>query len=83
MLKWNSDSNTVEFFDSVKKQWKIAFQDIAYDRNQMYVDELSYFINCIKTKSNTMNNISHGIETLEIALGILKSSENNEVVYIE
>ena len=49
----------------------------------MYVDEILHFITCVKDKKNTINDISQGIETLEIALAILKSSKNNKVISLE
>ncbi|WP_371504472.1 Gfo/Idh/MocA family protein [Nitrosopumilus adriaticus] len=80
VINWNSDSNIVKFFDSEKKSWLIKFEDTAYDRNDMYVDELDHFLNCIKLRKNTINDLSQGIETTKIALAILKSSQNNKVI---
>ena len=83
VIYWDSDSNIVKIYDPEKKEWQIKFEDVNYDRNSMYVDELSHFVNCIKTKNNTINDLSQGIETLEIALAILKSSQNNMVISLE
>jgi len=46
----------------------------------MYVDELSYFLNCVNKKKNTMNNVYQGTKTLQIALSIMKSGKTNRVV---
>jgi|TARA_B110000438_G_scaffold303106_1_gene363177 predicted dehydrogenase len=83
IIHWDSDSNTVKIFNIETKEWKIKFQDISYTRNDMYVDEILHFITCVKDKKNTINDISQGIKTLEIALAILKSSNNNKVISLE
>ena len=41
----------------------------------MYVDEMKYFLNCIKTKKNPMNSINDALKIQEIALAIKKSSD--------
>ena len=81
-IHWDSDSNSVKVYDNETKQWRTKFHDIDYERNKMYTEEISHFIKCIKTNCKTINELSQGIETLEIALAILKSSENNTVISI-
>lgn len=77
VLYWDSDSNNVKKFDIKKKCWVTKFSHIHYKRNDMYKDELEYFLKCIKTRIKTMNDISDGIKTLETSLAILKSSRSN------
>ena len=38
----------------------------------MYVDELNYFINCIKHNNETMNSVQKNLETLSLALTMKK-----------
>jgi predicted dehydrogenase len=83
LIIWDSDLNTVKFFNSETKKWEISFKDTSFNRNKMYVDELLHFVTCIKERKNTINDISQGIETLKIALAILKSSQNNKVISFE
>ena len=49
----------------------------------MYKKELAHFINCIKQKKKSLNDISQGQYVLKIALGIIKSSKLKRVVTIE
>ena len=40
-----------------------------------YVDEMKHFLNCVKHRKETINNLDQGIETLKIALAIKKASK--------
>ena len=82
VIYWDSNSNNVKKFDIEKKRWITKFFHAHYKRNEMYEDELDYFLKCIKTRTKTMNDISNGIKTLETSLAILKSSKNNSRIKI-
>ena len=80
---WNFESNTLKFYDSKKKIWTTILKLKKYDYNQMYVDELSHFIDCIKSKKTTINPISDGVQVLKIALAVKKSSKIKKMIKIK
>ncbi len=82
-LIWDSRSNSINFYDNIKKKWSILLKLAKFDYNQMYVDELTHFIDCIKKKKTTINPISESIQTLKIALAIKNSSKQKKVLKIE
>ena len=43
----------------------------------MYVDQLSHFLNCIETNSQTINPVKDALETLSLAL-IMKKHQNTQ-----
>jgi GTP cyclohydrolase I len=47
---------------------------------KMYVDEMNHFLKCVKTRKPTINNIEEGVRTLEISLGIKKSSKLKKMI---
>ena len=49
----------------------------------MYKKELAHFIQCIKQKKKSQNDLSQGKYVLKIALGIIKSSKLKKVITIE
>ena len=73
-LYWNFQNNVVKFYSKKQQKWVILKKLSNYDYNQMYFDELKHFIKCIKYKSKSVNDITQGAKTLEIAIGIKKSS---------
>jgi predicted dehydrogenase len=82
-LIWNFESNTIKFYNSKKKIWTTILKLKKYNYNQMYVDELSHFIDCIKCKKASINPISDGIKILKIALAVKKSSKLKKMIKIE
>ena len=74
-ITWDSLSNEVKIYDFKKSKWKSKLKIKKYDKNEMYVKELEYFIQCINKKKKTINDISQGEYVLKIALGIIKSSK--------
>ena len=79
-IYWNSDNNEVKIHLTNKKRWKTVLQTKNYERNKMYVDEINHFLKCVKTRKTTINNIKEGIRTLEISLGIKKSSKLKKMI---
>ena len=76
LLYRNSDDNTVKFFNTNNQQWKdFKIKDnyklSSKKLNQMYLDEINYFFNCIQKNKKPMNDISEAKNTLKNALTIL------------
>ena len=87
IIYWNSDENKIKIFDSKKQKWtehKILnnYKLSSNKSNQMYVEELLYFLNCIKTRNQAMNNISEAGDILNVALSMKKSSNLKKTIKI-
>ena len=87
IISWNSDENKIKLFDSKKQKWnehkilnnyKLSSKKI----NQMYVDELLYFLNCVKKRNQPMNNLSEARTILNVALSMKKSSNLKKTIQI-
>lgn len=81
-IYWDSQSNKVNLFSSKRKKWKTVTYARNYDRNKEYMDELKYFINCVKYRKKTFNPVSEGAKILEIALLAKKSSTKRKMLSI-
>jgi len=81
-IYWDSDSNLVKLFDVNENKWIEILKISNYDRNQMFMKELDYYLDCINHNKEPMNSIIESIEILKIALGIIESSETKKVVKI-
>ena len=72
---WDSNSNEICLYNNLKKKWISKFKYKNFQRNKQFVDELQYFLNCIKNKKQTINPINDtGLEPLKISLAAKKSS---------
>jgi predicted dehydrogenase len=76
ILEWDSDENNVKFFSTREEKWKIIPIKNNYNLsskkkiNSMYVEEINHFIKCVENRTETINPLTQGIETLKIALRI-------------
>lgn len=81
-ITWDINDNSVMLYNIKTQKWINLFKLTKYDYNQMYLDELTHFIDCVKNKKATINPIYDGIQTLKIALAIKKSSKLKKVIKI-
>ena len=49
----------------------------------MYVDEIKYFMNCVKKRKKPMNSLDEGIDTMKIALNIIKSGKTKKAIDVK
>jgi len=79
-IYWDSKDNIVKVYDIKVKKWIEKINIVNYERNDMYVEEMKYFLDCVSRNKNTNNDIKNGISTLKIALDIIESSKSKRVV---
>ena len=65
-----------------ENKWTEILKISNYERNQMFLNELDYYFNCINQDIEPMNSIFESKQVLKIALGIKESSETGKVVKI-
>ena len=68
MLTWDINTHKLSFYENATMINKTFSEPESYDLNQMYVDEIKYFLRCVKRKQKTINDIQYAQETLRIAL---------------
>lgn len=81
-LFWESTKNQVLFYNIKKKKWVKEFELKKFNRNDMYLKEISYFLNCVKKQKKPMNSISENYKVLDIALKIKNASKIKRMVKI-
>jgi len=81
-IYWDSILNEVKIYSQNKKQWKVVLKIDKFNRNLMFIDELKYFLKCIKNKKDTFNNINDAKKTLQVVLDAKKSSTQGKMVII-
>ena len=82
-LYWNTNSNDVKIFYNDKNKWKTIFKAKNFERNQMFMKELEYFLKCVKNKEKTFNDISEGKKIVEVILGAKKSSKFKKMISLK
>jgi predicted dehydrogenase len=82
-LYWDSPTNEIKIFKHRTKKWKSILKIKNFKKNSMYIDEIKYFFNAVKQKEKTMNDITDGINTLQIVLDAKRSSKLEKLVSIK
>ncbi len=82
-LYWNSDKNSVEIFYNNQKKWKIVFEEKNYKRNEMFVNELEYFLKCVKNRKKSFNDIRDAEKIVNAILGAKKSSMAKKITTLK
>jgi predicted dehydrogenase len=77
---WNSILNEVKIYSQNKKQWKTILKIKKFERNLMFIDELKYFLKCIKNNNESFNNIDDASRTLQVVLNAKKSSKQGKLI---
>ena len=83
IIFWDSVCDEVKYFDGKKKSWKIFLKLKNYERNDMYIDEIKYFLKCVKNRKKPMNSLTEGIDTMNIALNIIKSGKSKKIIELK
>lgn len=81
-ILWDSTKNQVLLYDIKKGKWIKEFELKRYYRNDMFVKEMIYFLNCVKKQKKSMNSILENSKVLEIALKIKHASKLKRIVNI-
>ena len=82
-IVWDFEKNNVMVYDIKKKEWIMHLKLKNYDNNIMYINEIEHFLECIKQKKNTINNIQEGIKVLKITLEIKRSALIKRTIQIK
>ncbi len=81
-IRWDSEKNVVKVYSINDKKWIKEMELKNFDRNDMYVDELNHFIDCVNNRKESINSLESGIETLKIALACKESSRMKKVLKV-
>lgn len=82
IIIWDYIKQTVELYSGETNQWKIFQESINTNREGMFTDEVNHFMNCIKGKERSINDIPIAKKTLEVALACYRSAEEKGIVHL-
>ncbi len=78
---WDTNAKTVVLRVKDKDE-QIFPLDENYDINQMYVDEVRHFLECVETRKNSKTTLQRGVEVLKLICSAKESAKNNKVILI-
>lgn len=78
-VRYDYYGNSVTFYDreaSIVQTFNFA----GFDRNQMFLDELTHFLDCVKSGTESIIGLQQGIESLKISLAADHSLHTGQLV---
>lgn len=79
---WDFIKGSVKVYNADGDKWEVYDQPWNYDINQMYIDELIYFLSHISDGQSTFNSLEEAKKTLEFVAIIKESSKVNKPIII-
>jgi predicted dehydrogenase len=67
----------VKWYDSETARWEIWTEPSTFDRNTMFLDEVTHFIDCVAGRSIPLIPLTEAKAVLEIALAAKQSAEED------
>ena len=81
-LTWDWSSHRARLFTGATGTWTELCDGQGIDSNDMYLDEMRHFLDCVRGYASPMVGGEDGLRALEIALAARRSSEEGHAVEI-
>jgi predicted dehydrogenase len=79
---WDFNRKQVRWFDATANDWNIFDQPANWQVNQMYVDEMSHFLDCITRGSSTTLPVAEAGSVMQIAFAAKASAREGRMVEV-
>lgn len=71
---WDHRRQTVEQYSTTTGKWTVSHYPTGWDVNDMYLDEMRYFLDCVRDRTVTMLPLSEARSVLRVALAAKESA---------
>lgn len=73
---WDYNEGAVRWFDAKQDPWKTFGQPKDWQANQMYIDELEHFLDCVRTGSQSTLPVSDAVKVMRVVFAAKASAES-------
>jgi predicted dehydrogenase len=81
-LSWDAADNTVRLYRASAGAWESFPAPPAFERNDMFLDEMRHFLDVIQGKAQPSCTLEDGERVLRLALAALESSHSGKIVQL-
>jgi predicted dehydrogenase len=81
-IVWNGITREVELFKPGVENRQLIYRESSADARDMYLDEMSHFLDCIQTNRDPLVGGKDGLRALQIALAAKKSTIEERTVAV-
>jgi len=79
-IYWDFTDGVVRWFDATTDSWKTFDQPIDWNMNDMYLDELKHFIECVRAGRRTILPVSDAVEVMRVVFAAKVSNDSDRTV---
>lgn len=80
MLLWNVNERVLNVYSTRDKEYHVHFEGLNANVNDMYVEEIKHFFNCIRGDENPLVDAAEGKRLMEIIMKVKESSHKRGFV---
>ena len=81
-IEWDYYSQNTRIFDINTKEWRNVWSDQAFDRNQMYLNEILHFMECVQNRTKPLIDLHQGAYVLKTVLAAYQSNNCGSLIKI-
>jgi predicted dehydrogenase len=79
-IRWDWNEGLVQWYSAIRKGWEIFENPQGWEPNQMYIDEMAHFLNCLRCRAKPLLDVKQAQQVLRIALAAKQSAFAREFV---
>ena len=79
-IRWDNQNGAVEVFSAQSKDWNNFPLPDDFERNDLFIAEMSHFLDVIRENADPICTLDDGIWSLELALGVHSSDCQGQLV---
>jgi predicted dehydrogenase len=81
-VAWDFNEGEVRLFEADTKQWTAFPQPADWDLNQMYVDEMRHFVDCLRDGKPSMLPIPDAVSVMQVAFAAKASAREGRLIAV-
>lgn len=78
-IKWDTNEKKVVLLVKDKEKQEFALAN-DYDINEMYIEEVRYFLNCAEKRQETITSAEHGVGILKLISAAKESAKQEKII---
>jgi predicted dehydrogenase len=75
VIQWDNADGAARVYRVADQQWEIFSPPVGFERNDMFLDQMSHFLAVARSESLPVCSLEDGIDVLELALKALASAQ--------
>jgi predicted dehydrogenase len=83
MIEWSNTSGALRLYRESTESWESFLPPVGFDRNDMFMAELSHFLAVVRGNEEPQCSLFDGIQALKMALAAREAGRNGKLVMLQ